>query len=133
MVVLYTLAIFGMGVALIFTSGIVFVLYFVGTAMIPCVAVTGLKWGILRGDRQQRIGVPLVAVLLLAFGYWLSSDLSIFIFGHHLSGFALFLIGAFIGLVGVPLSWGGLLRRTQTRTLPVDPHSQLSGSHDRRS
>ena len=107
MIVPYQLVIFGLGIGFIFTNGIVFALYFVGTTTIPCIAVAGIKWGIFRGDRQERIGVPLVGILLLAFAYWLSTRVSILILGHHLSGLALALIGAFIGLIGVPLSWGG--------------------------
>ena len=108
MVVLYTLAIFGVGTAFIFTNGVVFALCFLGTAMVPCIAVAGMRWGLSRGDKQQRVGVPLVAIALLAFAYWLSTGVSIQIVGHHLSGLALGLIGAFIGFVGVPLSWGEL-------------------------
>jgi len=107
MVALFTLAVFGIGISFIFTTGLLFGICFIGAAMVPCIAIAGMKWGILRGDRQQRIGVPLVATLLLAFAYWLSTGVSVHIMGHHLSGLALALIGAFIGLVGVPVSWGG--------------------------
>jgi hypothetical protein len=107
MIMLYTLAVFGIGTAIIFTGGFVFALCFVGTAMIPCIAVAGMKWGLLRGDRQQRIGVPLVAIMLLIFVYWLSTGVSIQVMGYHLSGLTLALIGGFVGLVGIPLSWGG--------------------------
>jgi hypothetical protein len=113
MIFLYTAIIFPAGIVFIFTEGILFAIRFVGTAMLPCIAMAGLKWGVLMGDRQQKIGVPLVAVLLLAFSYWLSNGVSIQIFGHHLSGFVLALIGAFIGLTGIPLSWAG----------PAPPHS----------
>jgi hypothetical protein len=105
-IVLYTLAIFGVAIAFIFINGVVFALYFLGTAMVPCIAVAGMKWGLLRGDKQQRVGVPLVAIALLVFAYWLSTGVSIQIMGHQVSGLALGLIGALIGLVGVPLSWG---------------------------
>jgi hypothetical protein len=106
-VVAYTLIVVGITIAFIFQNGLVFALCFLGTAMIPCIAVAGMKWGILMGDRQQKIGVPLVALALLGFAYWLSSAVSIQIGGTQLSGLVVGLIGAFIGLFGVPLSWGG--------------------------
>jgi len=74
--------------------------------MIPCIATVGMKWGILLGDRQQKVAVPLVTLLLLAFAYWLSRSVSLQVFGYRLSGLVVVMIGAFVGLVGVPLSWG---------------------------
>ncbi len=59
------------------------------------------------GDSQQKIGVPLLAVCLLLFAYWISGDVFITIVSTEISGFTLGLIGAFVGLVGVPLSWAG--------------------------
>jgi len=105
MVMFYTLAIFGMAIAFMFTKDIVSAFSFFGTAMIPLVAVAGLKWGVLRGDSEQKIGVPLVAILLLAFAYWLSTGVSIQIFGYNLNGLVLGIAGSFVGLVGIPLSW----------------------------
>jgi hypothetical protein len=105
LVVFYTLAVFWMAITFIFTKDIVSALRFFGTAMIPLVAIAGLKWGVLKGDREQKIGVPLVAILLLAFAYWLSTGVSIQLFGYNLSGLELGLAGGFVGLVGVPLSW----------------------------
>jgi hypothetical protein len=121
-IILYTLAVFGVGIAFIFTNGIVFALCFLGTTMVPCIAVAGMKWGFLRGDKQQKVGVPLVAIALLGFAYWLSTGVSIQVMGHHLSGLALGLIGAFIGLVGVPLSWGG---STPNASPPEEPRQAV--------
>ncbi len=102
---LYFLAILGIAVVFVFKNGVAFALSFLGTAIIPCVAIAGMKWGLMKGDRQQRIGVPIVALLLLAFAYWLSTGVSVQVFGHNLSGLTLGIIGSVIGLIGIPLSW----------------------------
>lgn len=94
-----------LAIAFVFTNGIVFALCFFGTAVIPCIAVAGMRWGIVRGDNQQRIGVPVVAVLLLLFAYWLSTGVSLQLFGYRISGLAFGLISAFVG-TWVPLAWG---------------------------
>ena len=106
MVRLYTLAIFCITTAFLFVNGIAFALSFFGAALLPCVAVAGAKWGILRGDRQQKIGVPVIGVMLLAFAYWLSTGISVRLFGLNLSGLSFVVIGSLIGLVGVPIAWG---------------------------
>jgi hypothetical protein len=104
MAVVYVLAIFGMAVALAFKVSVAMAFYFFAASMISCVAAAGFKWGLLRGDKQQRIGVPIVAILLLGFAYWLSLGVSVAIFGLHLSGLLCCLIGAAVGLLGVPLA-----------------------------
>jgi len=104
MAVVYVLAIFGVAVALAFKVSVAIAFYFFVASMISCVAAAGFKWGLLRGDKQQRIGVPIVAILLLGFAYWLSSGVSLEIFGHHVSGLVCCLIGAAVGLLGVPLA-----------------------------
>jgi hypothetical protein len=90
-----------------FKIGFVFALCFFGTVAIPCVAVAGARWGVLAGDKQQKIGVPIVGLLLLAFAYWLSTYVSVKVFGVRVSGLILLIISGVIGLIGVPLSWGG--------------------------
>jgi len=103
----YFLAVLGVATAFIFSNGILFALKFVAVAMIPCCAVGAMKWGVIAGDKQQKIGVPLVGLILLAFPYWLSSDVWLSAFGHYISGLALFGISAVIGIIGLPLAWGG--------------------------
>jgi hypothetical protein len=91
----------------VFKIGLVFALCFLGTAWLPCIAVAGARWGLLAGDRGQKIGVPIVALMLLAFAYWLSTYVSVTAFAVHISGLTLLIISCVIGLIGVPLAWGG--------------------------
>jgi len=90
-----------LAVASFFRTGTSVALCLFGTSMISLVAAGGLKFGILWGDRAQKIGVPLVAILLLGFAYWLSSGFSVQIFGYQLSGLTWGIIGAVIGLIFV--------------------------------
>jgi hypothetical protein len=106
MAVFWSLIVFPVAVVFAFQHGLLFALGFLGTSWIPCIAVAGAKWGVIRGDRQQRIGVPVVAALLLAFAYWLSTGVEVLVFGHIISGLTLFLISAVLGLT-VPLAMGG--------------------------
>jgi hypothetical protein len=101
---LYALVIFVVGVIFVFDNGIAFALRFFGTAMVPAVAIVGMKWGLVKGDAQQKVGVPLIALALLAFAYWLSTGVSVQIGGYHLNGWAVGLIGVFVGLAS-STSW----------------------------
>lgn len=103
----YFLAIFFSAIGFAFSNGIVFALSFLGAAYLPCVAIAGAKWGILMGDSQQKIIVPIIGFVLLALAYWLSTNINIHLLGFTLSGFGLAIISGLIGLVGVPTSWGG--------------------------
>jgi hypothetical protein len=93
-------------IVFIFKNGVAFALCFFGTTAIPCVAIAGAKWGLVSGDSQQKFGVPLVAVLLLGFSYWLSTSVSLHLLGLDVSGLTLVIISGVIGLIGVPTSWG---------------------------
>jgi hypothetical protein len=77
-----------------------------GASFLAVVAAGGLKFGLFLGDRAQKIGVPIVAVLLLTFAYWLSGGFSVHLFGVALSGEAWAIIGGLVGLVCVPADWG---------------------------
>lgn len=102
---LYFLIVLCIAVVFIFKNGVIFALSFLAVTMIPCIAIAAAKWGVMRGDAQQKLFVPVVALLLLAFAYWLSPGVSVNVASVHLSGFVLMLIGGFVGLVGVPLRW----------------------------
>jgi tetratricopeptide (TPR) repeat protein len=69
-----------------------------GTSFISLIAAGGLKFGILRGDKAQRVGVPIIALVLFAFAYWLSNGFSVQLFGYNLSGLTWGAIGALIGI-----------------------------------
>ena len=79
MIGLYTLAIFGVGIAFIFINGVVFALCFLGTAMVPCIAVAGSEMGLIEG-RQTTKGWRsassdcVVGVRVLAFNRSIDSD-----------------------------------------------------------
>ncbi len=72
-----------------------------GASFLAVIAAGGLKLGLFWGDRAQRIGVPIVAVLLLTFAYWLSSGFSAQLFGVALSGEAWTIIVGLVGFVCV--------------------------------
>lgn len=124
MVIFYALAVFGVAIASIFTNGLVFALLFVGTSMLPCLAVATAKWSILKGDSQQKIVIPVISVFLLALAYWLSNGVWIQLFGYHLNGMTIGLMGALVGLLGVPLSWADPPKSPIT---PLSPDS--TGRH----
>jgi len=106
LVVYYTLAVLGGTIAFLFSNGILFALTFLAVGLLPCFAVGAAKWGIFAGDKQQSIGVPIVALIPLGFAYWLSRGIALQVFGYHLSGLALLLLSAIIGLA-TPLWMGG--------------------------
>jgi hypothetical protein len=72
-----------------------------GASYLAVVAAGGLKFGLFWGDSAQKIGVPIVAVLLLAFAYWLSGGFAAQLFGVALSGEAWAIIGGLVGFVCV--------------------------------
>ena len=72
-----------------------------GASFLAVVAAGGLKFGLFWGDSAQKIGVPIVAVLLLAFAYWLSGGFAAQLFGVALSGEAWAIIGGLVGFVCV--------------------------------
>jgi hypothetical protein len=105
--VLWFMIVTPVAIVFAFKIGLVFALCFFGTVTVPCVAVAGARWGVLAGDKHQKIGVPIVGLLLLAFAYWLSTYVSVHVFGVQVSGLILVIISGVIGLIGVPLAWGG--------------------------
>jgi hypothetical protein len=56
------------------------------TSLLFLVAGGGLKASLWWGDKAQKIGGAVVAVLLAAFAQWLASGFSVQLFGHPLSG-----------------------------------------------
>lgn len=90
-----------------FRTALFFALTFLGTTTIPLIAVVGIKWAILTGDRQQKIGVPIIVLALLAFAYWLSIGVTIQAFDYNVSGLALLIISAGLGLISAPAALAG--------------------------
>jgi|SRR5215467_2326874 len=67
-------------------AGVVVGLSAFGGSFVAVVSAGGLKFGLFWGDRAQKIGIPIIAVLLLTFAYWLSGGFSAQLFGVTLSG-----------------------------------------------
>ncbi len=88
-----------MALGLLFRGEVKFALCLFGTSMLSLTAAGGLKFGLLWGDKSQRIGVPIVALLIFAIAYWLSAGFSVQLFGHYISGLTWGIIGAAIGLL----------------------------------
>jgi TPR repeat protein len=89
-----------------------------GTSFVSLIAAGGLKFGLLRGDKAQRIGVRLVALVLFALACWLSSGLSVQVLGYSLSGIMWGAIGAIIGIISIdqrttPNRWPGSLQSAE--------------------
>ena len=80
-------------------AGILVGLSAFGASFLAVVAAGGLKFGLFWGDRAQKIGIPIIAVLLLALAYWISAGFSAQLFGVALSGEAWAIIGALVGFV----------------------------------
>lgn len=99
---LYFVVVLVCTIVFVFQTGILFALSFLGTTALPLIAVAAGKWGIARGDKQQKIGIPIIALILVAAAYWLSLGVSITLFQVHLSGLALLVVSGAIGLL-VPL------------------------------
>jgi hypothetical protein len=105
MAVLWTLATLVIALVFVFQNGLGFALSFLGTCWLPCFSIGTVKWGILRGDKQQKTGIPIVGFLILGLAYWLSTGVEIHVFDHLIGGFTLWIISGLIGLT-VPLGMG---------------------------
>jgi hypothetical protein len=93
----YFIAIFSLTLVFAFKNGILFALSFLGTTTLPAISITAMRWAIARGNRAQKIGVPIFGALLVAFAYWLSLGVSGDAFGLHVSGQVLLVISGVVG------------------------------------
>lgn len=105
MAALWVLVTFTVAAVFAFQNSIGFAVTFLGTCWLPCFVVGTAKWGLMRGDRSQKVVVPIIAAVVLAFAYWLSTKVEVHISGYLISGFVLWIVSALIGLT-VPLSMG---------------------------
>lgn len=101
LIYIYVIASVVLTVGMVFRGDIWNALRLGGTSVLSLVAAGGLKFGILWGDRAQKIGVPLVAFAPLVLAYWLSSGFSEEVFGYQVSGLMWGAVGAAIGLLCV--------------------------------
>jgi hypothetical protein len=101
LIYVYVIASVVLTVGMVFRGDIWNALCLGGTSLLSLVAAGGLKFGILWGDKAQKIGVLLVAFALLVLAYWLSSGFSVEVFGYQVSGLMWGAAGASIGLLCV--------------------------------
>lgn len=101
LIYIYVIASIVLTIDMVFRGDIWNALYLGGTSFLSLVGAGGLKFGIFWGDKEQKIGVPLIAFALLLLAYWLSSGFSVEIFGYQLSGLMWGAAGAVIGLLRV--------------------------------
>ena len=74
----------------------------VGTALFSMTAAGVLKWGILWGNRPQKILFPVVAIAFFAFAYWLAGKFSFLVVADHPSnGYEWGIVSAFVGFICV--------------------------------
>ena len=109
MAAFWVLISFIMAIFFVIDNGVGFAFTFIYICWIPMVAVAASKWGLFKGDNQQKIVVPSIAIVLLLFAYWLSTGVQIHVFGVTVSGLILGFISAAIGIT-IPLEmatrWG---------------------------
>lgn len=70
-------------------------------ALLALTAAVSVKFGVLRGDRQQLVGIAVAASVVLGLSYLLSLNFSIQLFGARLSGFQWALAGVIVGFICV--------------------------------
>jgi hypothetical protein len=96
---IYFIASIIMAVGLLLHGQFKFALCLFGTSMLSLTAAGGLKFGLFWGDKSQRIGVPIVALLIFAVAHWLSGGFSVQLFGYYISGLTWGIVGAVIGFL----------------------------------
>jgi hypothetical protein len=67
--------------------------------MLSLAAGGGLKASLLWGDRAQKIGGSVVALIVIGLALWLAANFSVWLFENFLSGDLWCLIGFAIGLI----------------------------------
>ena len=77
MAALWVLVTFTVAAVFAFQNSIGFAVTFLGTCWLPCFVVGTAKWGLMRGDRSQKVVVPIIAAVVLAFAYWLSTKVEV--------------------------------------------------------
>jgi hypothetical protein len=92
-------------------------------SMLSLVAGGGLKAALRWGDKTQKIGGFVVAILIFALAQWLATNFSVWLFGSHLGGNLWCWIGFAIGVIFTNKK----LAQPQTAPAPVDPAADLLG------
>src|SRR5690348_12330631 len=78
------------------------------TSILALIAGGGLRASVFWGDRTQKIGGPVIAALLAALAYWLSSGFSVGLFGYLLTGTEWGIIGFFLCFLFVTRRLAGM-------------------------
>jgi hypothetical protein len=100
--------------------------YAITTSFLFLMAGGGWKASLLWGDKAQKIGGSVVAVLIVALAQWLSSGFSVDLFGHALSGAAWGWIGFVICFVFATRKLGGAISsRSRVPGVPGVPCGAL--------
>lgn len=86
--------------------------YLIATSSLCLAAGGGWKVSLLSGDRSQKIGGSVVAALIVALAQWLSSGVSVRLFGHALSGAAW-------GWIGFAICFVFATRKLTGQSVPV--------------
>ena len=100
----YTVLSFVLSIATIFHTGIVAGLCLFAVSIISLTATGIIKYSIVTGNKQQKLLFPIIAIIFLAFGYWLSKGLSVHLIFGQVSGLTWEIIGAMIGMF-IPALW----------------------------
>jgi len=93
------------------------------TSFFALVAGGGLKASLFWGDKTQKVGGPVVALIVVGLAQWLASGFSVWLFGDHLSGNLWCWIGFAIGLIFTTKK----LAAPGTARSPVDESADLIG------
>jgi hypothetical protein len=92
-------------------------------SMLSLVAGGGLKASLRWGDKAQKIGGSVVAILIVGIAQWLATNFSVWLFGSYIGGDIWCWIGFAIGLI---FTTKKLVEPRVART-PVDPAADLIG------
>jgi TPR repeat protein len=90
-------------------------------SMLSLVAGGGLKASLRWGDRAQKIGGSVVALIIMGLAQWLATNFSVWLFGNFLSGDLWCWIGFAIGLIFTTKK----LAEPLAARAPVDPAADL--------
>ena len=85
-ILIYVWFTFFIAISAVYNAGWAAGFYAFATSLIFIVVGASVKASVWWGDRAQKIGSPIVALLPLALAQWLSSGFSAQMFGYHLTG-----------------------------------------------
>ena len=102
----WALTVIACTVILLFSNGLFLAACFFGTCWSPFVAIGALRWTLALSSVRQRIVVAVVSLVLLGIGYWLSREVTVYVYGVPILGLYFWLASAIVGF-DVPRDWAG--------------------------